>query len=175
MHLGHVNSQGWRLLPEQLPSDTGEMWLMWTTVYLVCKWTFACSHVPSCSALCDHMDCSPPGFSLHGILQARILEWVAMPFSRGSSQPRDRTHISYIGRWIRLLVYMLLFSVVFTLSRTVSPFPSLKIILGIKECTELWQARAYAWRHGAYTVLAKRGLKSTPKRELPLKEKIIVL
>ena len=37
------------------------------------------------------MDCSPPGFSVHGILQARMLEWVAVPFSRGSSQPRDHT------------------------------------------------------------------------------------
>ena len=43
--------------------------------------------------LCDPMDCSPPGYSVHGILQARILEWVAMPSSRGSSQLRDRTHI----------------------------------------------------------------------------------
>ena len=42
----------------------------------------------------DFMDRSPPGFSVQGILQARILEWVAMPFSRGSSQPRDPTHIS---------------------------------------------------------------------------------
>ena len=41
--------------------------------------------------LWDPMDCSPPGASVHGILQARILEWVAMPSSRGSSQPRDRT------------------------------------------------------------------------------------
>ena len=39
--------------------------------------------------LCDPMDCSPPGSSVHGILQARILEWVAISFSRGSSQPRD--------------------------------------------------------------------------------------
>ena len=39
----------------------------------------------SCLILCDPMDCSPPGSSVHGILQARILEWVAMPFSRGSS------------------------------------------------------------------------------------------
>ena len=45
--------------------------------------------------LCDCMDDSPPGSSFHGILQARILEWVAMPSSRGSSRPRDRTHISY--------------------------------------------------------------------------------
>ena len=48
-------------------------------------------------ALCDPMDCSPPGSSVHGILQARILEWVAIPFSRGSSQPRDRTLVSYIA------------------------------------------------------------------------------
>ena len=45
------------------------------------------------------MDCSPPGSSVHGISQARILEWVAVAFSRGSSRPRDRTHVSCIGRW----------------------------------------------------------------------------
>ena len=44
-----------------------------------------------CLTLCDPIDCSPPGFLSLGILQARILELVAMPSSRGSSQPRDRT------------------------------------------------------------------------------------
>ena len=44
------------------------------------------------------MDCSPPGSSVHGILQARILEWVAMPSSRGSSRPRDWTQVSCIAR-----------------------------------------------------------------------------
>ena len=48
----------------------------------------------SCLTLCDSMVCSPPGFTVHGVLQARILEWVAMPSSRGSSQTRDGTHIS---------------------------------------------------------------------------------
>ena len=43
----------------------------------------------SCPTLCDPMDCSPPGSSVHGIFQARILEWVAISFSRGSSPPRD--------------------------------------------------------------------------------------
>ena len=43
------------------------------------------------------MDCSPPGSSVHGILQARILEWVAMPSSMGSSQPRDQTQVSLIA------------------------------------------------------------------------------
>ena len=46
------------------------------------------------------MDYSPLGSSVHGILQARILEWVAMPSSKGSSQPRDRTCVSCIGGWI---------------------------------------------------------------------------
>ena len=52
-----------------------------------------------CSTLCDPMDCSPPGSSAHGILQVRIMDWVAMPFSRESSQPRDRTHISCLLHW----------------------------------------------------------------------------
>ena len=43
----------------------------------------------SCQTLCDPVDYSPLGSSVHGILQLRILEWVAIPFSRGSSQPRD--------------------------------------------------------------------------------------
>ena len=50
----------------------------------------------SCLTLCNPVDCSPPGSSVHGILQARILEWVAMPSSGGSSQPRDRTQVSLI-------------------------------------------------------------------------------
>ena len=49
---------------------------------------------------CFPMDCSQPGSSLHGILQARLLEWVFISFSRGSSQPKDRTHVSCIGRQI---------------------------------------------------------------------------
>ena len=43
---------------------------------------------------CDLMDCSPPGFFIHGISQARILEWVAISFSRETSQPRDQTWVS---------------------------------------------------------------------------------
>ena len=48
----------------------------------------------SCPTLCNLMDCSLPGSSVHGIFQARILEWVATSFSRGSSQPRARTRVS---------------------------------------------------------------------------------
>ena len=47
---------------------------------------------------CDPMDGSPPGSSLQGISQARILEQIAISFSRGSSWPKDRTHVSWIGR-----------------------------------------------------------------------------
>ena len=46
------------------------------------------------------MDCSPTGFSVDGVFQARILQWVAIFFSRGSSQPRDQTRVSCNGRWI---------------------------------------------------------------------------
>ena len=50
----------------------------------------------SCPTFHDLMDCSPQGSSVHGILQARILEWVAIPFSRASSQPRDLLHCRQI-------------------------------------------------------------------------------
>ena len=51
----------------------------------------ACVCAQSRLTVCDSVDCSPPGSSVHGILWARILEWVATPFSRGSSQPQDPT------------------------------------------------------------------------------------
>ena len=59
------------------------------------EWTICmCAKLPqSCPTLCDPMDCNPPVSSDHGILQARILEWVAMPSSRRSSRPRDWTHV----------------------------------------------------------------------------------
>ena len=70
--------------------------------------TFHSSRLPSsscccfspqlCLTLCSPLDCRLPGSSAHGVLQARILEWVATFFSRGTSQARDRTHVSCIGR-----------------------------------------------------------------------------
>ena len=56
----------------------------------------ACKHIKlleSSPSLCDPMDCAPPGSPVHGILQARILEWVVMPSSRGSSQPRGTSSV----------------------------------------------------------------------------------
>ena len=51
----------------------------------------------SCLTLCDPMDCSPPGSSVHGISQARVLEWGAIAFSKGSSRPRDGTQVCHIA------------------------------------------------------------------------------
>ena len=59
-----------------------------------------CAHVlvvHSCSNVCDPLDCSPRGSSVHVLFQARILEWVAIPFSRGSSHPRDQTQLFCIA------------------------------------------------------------------------------
>ena len=56
-----------------------------------------------CPTLCNPMDCSPPGSSVHGILQVSILEWIGVPFSRGSSWPRDWTGVSWIaGRFFTI-------------------------------------------------------------------------
>ena len=69
-------------------------------------WKFPFSHlcmhmcvldIQSCPTLCDPMDCGPPGFSVHGILQERILEWVLILFSRGSSRPRSLNRVCYIA------------------------------------------------------------------------------
>ena len=73
------------------------------SVHFCCtvKWiSYIYLHVKSlssCPTVCNPMDCSPPGFSVRGILQARILEWIAICFSRRSSQPRDQTQVSCIA------------------------------------------------------------------------------
>ena len=68
----------------------------------VCVWVCVHTHTLSaqwCLTLCNPTDCSPPGSSDHGIFQARIIEWVAISSSRGSSRPRDQTYISrLVGR-----------------------------------------------------------------------------
>ena len=66
----------------------------------LCEWVIV---TLSCLILCDPMDCSLPGSSVHGIPQARTLEWVAISFSRGSSPPRDQTQASHIaGRFFTI-------------------------------------------------------------------------
>ena len=61
------------------------------------KFPIMCACAQSCPTLCDPMDCSPPGSSVHEIFQARILEWVAISYSRGSSPYRDQIHISLVS------------------------------------------------------------------------------
>ena len=80
----------------------GECWIPPKKIYPTFKGKEASARwlrqvTQSCLTLCDPVDCSPPGSSVRGILQARILEWVAIPFSRGSSQPRDRSQVSHIA------------------------------------------------------------------------------
>ena len=66
----------------------------------VCVHARAHVHAQSCPILCDSLDCSLTGSSVHGIFQARILNWVAISYSRGSSWSRDRIHVPCIGRRI---------------------------------------------------------------------------
>ena len=73
----------------------------WYTPYI--EIMHVCSVAQMCPPLCDLVDCSPPGSSVHGITQASVLEWVAISFSRESSVPRDQSQVSYVsftGRWI---------------------------------------------------------------------------
>ena len=69
---------------------------IWVCLCLGHKWHWKVKVLvtQSCPTLCDPRDCSPPGSSVHGILQPRIQEWAAIPFSRGSCWPRDRTQVS---------------------------------------------------------------------------------
>ena len=96
----------------QCPDSSGQTWVPSTWIYNLagreiisqCVYTsiFAVvAQLLSCVWLFwDSMDCNPPSSSVHGISQARILEWVAISFSSGSSWTRDQTHVSCIGRWI---------------------------------------------------------------------------
>ena len=69
-------------------------------------WICVCAKsLQSCLTLCNPMDCSPSGSSVHGILQVRILEWIAVPFSKEYSRLRDRTHTSYVSWVSRQVLY----------------------------------------------------------------------
>ena len=79
--------------------------LFHSSVPIVTNTIAACVHAQSCPTLCNPLDGSPPGFSVPGILQARILEWVAIPSSRGSFQIIDRTRVSCISCIGRQILY----------------------------------------------------------------------
>ena len=70
---------------------------LYCTSELVYQWKMKVLVAQLCLTLCNPTDYSPPGSSVHGILQARILEWVAIPFFRGSSRPKDQTWLSCIA------------------------------------------------------------------------------
>ena len=89
----HLNTF-WKYLPNSIPYLT-DSYSLFPSSYLTKDKVHAKSF-QSCQTLRYPMDCSPPGSPLHGILQARILEWFVVPFSRGCSQSRDQTHVSYV-------------------------------------------------------------------------------
>jgi len=68
-------------------------------------WCVCARSLQSCLTLCNAMDCSLPGSAVQGVLQKRLLEWLAMPSSRGSSRPRDWTWVSYISCIVRQVLY----------------------------------------------------------------------
>ena len=95
------------------PSAGGDMESLLTVTLMlsrvVCVCLCVCAHAYARAQslrrvrLCDPMDCSPPGSSVHGTSQAKILEWAAMPSSRGPSQSRDQTPVSHIaGRFFTI-------------------------------------------------------------------------
>ena len=67
---------------------------------------YICLHAQSHLTLCNPRDCSLPGLSVHGIFQARILEWVAISYSRGCFQPRDQTQVSCVSCIGRQIIYL---------------------------------------------------------------------
>ena len=77
-------------------------------IHIYAYYMYKCSVTQWCSTLCNRMDRNPPGSSVHGIFQARILEWDVVLFSRGSSQPRDQTQVfCFAGRFFTIWAMML--------------------------------------------------------------------
>ena len=115
---------------------------VFTKFHIVLSTSAACVHAQSYPTLGDPMDCSPLSSSVHGISQARMLEWVAISSSRGSSPPRDPTHISCvscIGRWI-LYCWA-------TYEAALEVLDSTNCIHGLPEHFEpnLWSAQSSGW------------------------------
>ena len=104
----HIKYQNPRSICCQRTVSIHWSWFRATSSYALSGSSFlegkcVCRVTQSCPTLCDPTNCSPPRSSVHGISQPRTLEWVAIPFSRRSSQPRDRTHVSCIaGRFFTI-------------------------------------------------------------------------
>ena len=104
-------------------------------IYTACM---CAKSLQSCPTLCNPMDCSLLGPSVHEVLQARILEWVAIPFSRGSSWPRDRIQVSWIAG--RFFTYIWpagkpspIFNHPLKIVRLVSSFKSIVVCINVRE------------------------------------------
>ena len=100
--IGYPLQYSWASLVAQMVKNLSAMQetLHWTftSLHLTGVYcTVLCLVAQLCSTLCNPMDCSLQGSSVHGLFQARVLEWVAISFSRGSSQARDRTQITHIA------------------------------------------------------------------------------
>ena len=101
---GEINSYKWHSVFSHLESYLCLNIIFTEYLLLVTIWK-AWTHAQSCPTLCHSMDCTLSGFSVHGIFQARILEWVAISFSRGSSRPRDQTCVSCVSCTGRQIPY----------------------------------------------------------------------
>ena len=96
---------------------------------------YCCLLTQLCLTVCNSMDCSPPGSSVHGILQAKILKWVAISFSKGSSWARDQTRISYMaGRF-------------FTAESTGKPSTTFSVPL---DSVHIW----FKWHHHSLSLIS---------------------
>ena len=132
---------------------SGSVWyvLMWQVQGVTPATLIAVNEVSEVAqmslTLCDPMDCSLPGSSVHGIFQARILEWVAISFSRGSSQPRDWTQVSHIvGRRFTLWATREVQTAVGTVRTTVyRPFQCGAKELCFQSLTHTWSPGTNSW------------------------------
>ena len=98
-------TQWFNLFTDYTPFKVIIKYWLYSLCYAVYSYSLKVLVAQSCLTLCDSMDCNLPGSSVLGILQARIVEWVAISFSRGSSQPRDQTRTSCIaGRYLIIWV-----------------------------------------------------------------------
>ena len=88
----------WVAMPSSRGSSQPKNWTQISCIAgrFFTNWATESEVAQLCLTLCDPIDCSPPWSSVHGIFQARILEWVAISFSRGTSRPRDQTRVSRI-------------------------------------------------------------------------------
>ena len=179
MSSGPITS--WQIDGEQVEAVTDVLFLgSKTTVDGVCghdiqRWLLlggkAASNLSAkllqlCLTLCDPMNYSPPGSPVHGILQAGILEWVFMPFSRGSSQLRDLTcvsSVSCIGRWVLYHEHHLLKSKDITLPTKVHIVKAMFFFPVVMYGRESWTIKkAEHWRTDAFKLWCWRRLLRFP-------------